>query len=203
MYSTTYISFLLVPILNMIYQRKDLLFKMIYPFDHTPIYVFIPLVLSNILVATLVVTMVYGESMVIGELLLHLNQRYLLLRQDLKQRTEKLLKRNDAANISLQFRQVIVDIIKRNVELNKFAEEIQAEFSFRIFLWFTFSAALLCALGFKAYTVSCCIGLDLVLLKSKHNNCVFVFCFFEIESHQQHWLHCMDVWKTIGITCHW
>ncbi|XP_037958895.1 odorant receptor 74a, partial [Teleopsis dalmanni] len=151
-YFLAVLSFLIVPILNLIYRRKDLVYKMIFPFDYTPLYIFLPVMFTNVWAGILVVTMEFGEANVFSEVIVNLTARYDILRERFANRVGALLQRKRCTDISAEFEAELIETIKQNVELNRFALRFQEEFSFRIFVQFAFSAAILCALGFKVYT---------------------------------------------------
>ncbi|XP_030384601.1 odorant receptor 74a [Scaptodrosophila lebanonensis] len=154
MYIMALLNFFLVPIQNIIYHRREMLYKQLYPFDNTQLRFYIPLIGTNIFVGIIITTMLFGELNVLGEILMHMNARYGQLGEHLRMTAKHLLAANtvDKGRIARQYRQALVQILRRNVELNNFGAQVEAQFSFRIFILFAFSAALLCALSFKSYT---------------------------------------------------
>lgn len=146
-------NFALVPVQNVIYHRREMLYQQVYLFDNTQLQYYIPLLCCNYWVGVNITSMLFGELNVLGELMMHLNARYVKLGRDLELRAQELLKHGDPAHIARDYRRELTHILRRNVALNHFGEEVEKEFSFRNFIMFSFSAALLCALGFKAYTV--------------------------------------------------
>ncbi|XP_039949884.1 odorant receptor 74a, partial [Bactrocera tryoni] len=152
LYFSTLSSYVIMPVINYLNNVKAPLYKMYYPFDITPNPIYVAIVLSNIWVGFTVITMVSGEDNVLSEVMLHLNGRFLLLQQKLRHDAERLLHVVDDRNIADGLRRRIIEAIEENVRLYKFAEDFEREFSFRIFVNLSFSAGLLCVLGFKVYT---------------------------------------------------
>ncbi|XP_049310316.1 odorant receptor 74a [Bactrocera dorsalis] len=152
LYFSTLSSYVIMPVVNYLNNVKAPLYKMYYPFDITPNPIYVAIVLSNIWVGFTVITMVSGEDNVLSEVMLHLNGRFLLLQQKLRHDAERLLHVVGDRNIADGLRRRIIEAIEENVRLYKFAEDFEREFSFRIFVNLSFSAGLLCVLGFKVYT---------------------------------------------------
>ncbi|KAH8286153.1 hypothetical protein KR054_003262 [Drosophila jambulina] len=147
-------NFLVVPIQNVIYHRREMLYKQVYPFDNTQLQYFIPLLGLNFWVGVIITSMLFGELNVMGELMMHLNARYVQLGQDLRRCARRLLEAGGGgADIAGSYRRALTEVLRRNVALRDFADTVEEEFSFRIFVMFAFSAGLLCALFFKSYTV--------------------------------------------------
>jgi len=146
-------GYVLSPIVMLVKRRKDYLFPMIPPFDVEPLYIFMPLTLSSVYVALQIVTMVFGETALLCELMAHLKGRYVLLKRDMDASVEKILKARQRPHMAQQMRNVLVRTMLRNVELNRFNAQLEEQFTVRIFIMFGFSAILLCALGFKTYAV--------------------------------------------------
>lgn len=154
LYLMALFNFALVPVQNVIYHRREMLYQQVYLFDNTQLKYYIPLLCCNYWIGVIITTMLFGELNVLGELMLHLNARYVKLGQDLRMSVQELLKHGNPAHIAEDYRRELTRILRRNVALNLFGEQVEKEFSFRIFIMFSFSAVLLCAMGFKAYTVS-------------------------------------------------
>ncbi|XP_054745168.1 odorant receptor 74a [Anastrepha obliqua] len=152
LYFTTLFSYVIIPLTNFLNDIKAPLYKMYYPFDITPYPIYIAVILSNIWVGYTVISMIVGEDNIISEVLLHLNGRFVLLQQKLQEDTERLLHEADGKNIADELSRHIVEATRENVRLYKFCEDLEREFSFRIFINLSFSAALLCVLGFKVFT---------------------------------------------------
>ncbi|KAM7350977.1 odorant receptor 74a-like [Cochliomyia hominivorax] len=134
-------------------NKRELLYKMIPIVDYkNNFYYFFPLLLSNIWVGFIVTTMMFGEGNMMGFLIFNLNGRYLMMRENFNKKVNALLKTDLNGYIVDRYERVLMETLKENLRLNKFAHEIQEEFSFRIFVMFSFSAISLCALGFKVYT---------------------------------------------------
>jgi len=53
-----------------------------------------------------------------------------------------------------QLKVLITKTLRKNVALNQFGQQLEAQYTVRVFIMFAFAAGLLCALSFKAYTVS-------------------------------------------------
>ncbi|EDW33435.1 GL15497 [Drosophila persimilis] len=145
-------NFLLVPFQNIIYHRREMLYKQVYPFDNTQLRYLIPLIGLNFWVGVIVTSMLFGELNVLGEMMMHLNARYVQLGQDLRRSAQRLLGEANQLEMAASYRRELTRILRRNGALHEFGEQIEQEFSFRIFVMFAFSAGLLCALCFKAYT---------------------------------------------------
>ncbi|KAH8300380.1 hypothetical protein KR018_000745 [Drosophila ironensis] len=151
-YLVALLNFLVVPIQNVIYHRRDMLYKQVYPFDNTWLPVYIPLLGCNYYIGLVITSMLFGELNVLGEMMMHLNARYVQLGQDLRRCASKMLIETGSWEIAAEYRRALTQILRRNAALRDFGEQVEEEFSFRIFIMFLFSAALLCALFFKAYT---------------------------------------------------
>lgn len=126
---------------------------MIPAFDYTPTHVYVLLALTNVWAGNIGIIFIFGEVNVLAEVAFHLNSRYTLLREDLEQKSRKLLQRVKRKGIARDFQLALIETIQRNIELNEFAAEFQAQFSYRIFVLFSFAAAILCVVMFKIYTV--------------------------------------------------
>lgn len=153
-YLLALLNFSIVPVKDIIYHRRDMLYQQVYLFDNTKLYFFLPLICLNYWIGIIITTMLFGELNVIGELMMHLNARYVILSSDLNKIVKRLLEVEISSQVAAQYRKALVHIMRRNVALNLFGEQMEKEFSFRIFIMFSFSAILLCIMGFKAYTVS-------------------------------------------------
>ncbi|KAH8319389.1 hypothetical protein KR067_006801 [Drosophila pandora] len=151
-YLLALLNFLVVPIQNVVFHRRDMLYKQVYPFDNTWLPVFIPLLGLNFWVGVIITSMLFGELNVLGELMMHLNARFVQLGQDLRRSASHLLVESQGLEIATKYRRALTHILRRNAALRDFGEQVEEEFSFRLFIMFLFSAALLCALFFKAYT---------------------------------------------------
>ncbi|EDW94741.1 odorant receptor 74a [Drosophila yakuba] len=151
-YLLTLFNFFLVPVTNVIYHRREMLYKQVYPFDNTQLHFFIPLLVLNFWVGFIITSMLFGELNVMGELMMHLNARYVQLGQDLRRSAQRLLKRSSSLNVATGYRLILTHILRRNAALRDFGQRVEDEFTLRIFVMFAFSAGLLCALFFKAFT---------------------------------------------------
>ncbi|XP_016983646.1 odorant receptor 74a [Drosophila rhopaloa] len=151
-YLLTLFNFFLVAVTNVIYHRREMLYKQVYPFDNTQLPYFIPLLGLNFWVGFIITSMLFGELNVMGELMMHLNARYVQLGQDLRRSARRLLEGRGTMDIAASYRQELTHILRRNTALREFGQRMEEEFSLRIFVMFAFSAGLLCALFFKAFT---------------------------------------------------
>ncbi|XP_075154219.1 odorant receptor 74a-like [Haematobia irritans] len=132
---------------------RQLLYKMIPSFDVQPLYIYIPLLLSNILVGLAVAGTIVGESYSFAMFVFNLNGRYQMMRDNMNEKTQQILNTSTDGSVAvLRFSKLLVQTLKENARLNKFAHEIQEQFSFTIFVVLSFQAASLCALLFKVYT---------------------------------------------------
>ncbi|XP_034483148.1 odorant receptor 74a [Drosophila innubila] len=151
-YLLALLNFSVVPVKNIIYHRREMLYQQVYLFDNTKLYFFLPLICLNYWIGIIITTMLFGELNVIGELMMHLNARFVILKSDLSQVVTRLLEVENSSEIAAKYRRALINIMRRNVALNLFGEQMEREFTFRIFTMFSFSAILLCIMGFKAYT---------------------------------------------------
>ncbi|XP_017840390.1 odorant receptor 74a-like [Drosophila busckii] len=152
-YLLALLNYFMVPVWNIIYHRRDMLYKQVYLFDNTVLYFYIPLLICNYWVGFIIDSMLFGELNVIGELMMHLNARYVLLSRDLQQLAQRCLaKQRHSVNLAVDLQLQLRQLLRRHIALNAFAARMEREFSLRIFFSFSFSTGLLCVLGFKAYT---------------------------------------------------
>jgi len=153
MYGAVISLYLIAPVFSIINQSKDFLYSMIFPFDSDPLYIFVPLLLSNVWVGIIIDSMMFGETSLLCELIVHLNGSYLLLRRDMELAIEKILAARERPYMAKQLEKQIIKTLRKNVALNHFSQELEAQYTVRVFIMFAFAAGLLCALSFKAYTV--------------------------------------------------
>lgn len=153
LYLATVMGYVLAPLLMLIKQTKDFLFSMIPPFNTEPLYIFVPFILSSVWVALHIVTMVFGETALLCELMAHLNGRYQLLQQELDTTMDRILRARNKPLMAQQMQHLLVHTLRQNVELRRFGAQLEEHFTVRIFIMFAFSALLLCALAFKTYAV--------------------------------------------------
>ncbi|XP_075154217.1 odorant receptor 74a-like [Haematobia irritans] len=146
-YFCTWVSYVIKLIYLLYTESRELLYYMIPTFDFTPTYIYVPMLVSNVWIGFLTTTIVYGQANVVGCQIFHLNGRYHLMKKRVQKKVEEILKENQG-DIVGKFRQIVVETVK----LNQFAQEIQNEFSFQLFISFSFMAITLCALVFKIYT---------------------------------------------------
>ncbi|XP_016933828.2 odorant receptor 35a [Drosophila suzukii] len=152
MYGAVISLYLIAPVFSIINQSKDFLYSMIFPFDSDPLYIFVPLLLSNVWVGIIIDSMMFGETSLLCELIVHLNGSYLLLRRDMELAIEKILAARERPYMAKQLEKLIIKTLRKNVALNHFGQELEAQYTVRVFIMFAFAAGLLCALSFKAYT---------------------------------------------------
>ncbi|EDV90822.1 odorant receptor 74a [Drosophila grimshawi] len=150
-YMMTVIAFCMEPIRNIFQGRREMLYKQEYIFDNTKLPFYIPLICSNIWVGVLCTTVIIGDLNMLGEFMMHLNARYLQMDKDLKVSARRLIQSEDTTNIATDFHQELVKVLRRNAALNYFAKEVENQFTFRIFITFSFSATLLCVLAYLCY----------------------------------------------------
>ncbi|XP_067625939.1 odorant receptor 74a-like [Eurosta solidaginis] len=152
LYYTTLFSYVITLISNYRNSVRVPVFQMYYPFDISPTQIYVPIILSNLWVGFTVISMVVGEDNIISETLLHLNGRFLLLQRSLCHNAKHRIQQADYKNIADDFSNIIIESIEENVRLYEFAKKFERDFSYRIFVNLSFSAGLLCVLGFKVYT---------------------------------------------------
>ncbi|EDW25423.1 GL26585 [Drosophila persimilis] len=152
MYGAVISGYLISPVLSVINRRKDFLYSMVFPFDTEPLAVFVPLLLSNVWVGIVIDSMMFGETSLLCELIVHLNGRYLLLKRDLEESIQRILAERRRPQMARQLKELIIATLRQNVALNQFGEQLEAQYTVRVFIMFAFAAGLLCALSFKAYT---------------------------------------------------
>ncbi|XP_017050628.2 odorant receptor 35a [Drosophila ficusphila] len=152
MYGAVISGYLIAPVFSIINQSKDFLYSMIFPFDSDPLHIFVPLLLSNVWVGIIIDSMMFGETSLLCELIVHLNGSYLLLKRDLEMAIQKILVARDRPQMAKQVKEQIIITIRKNVALNQFGQQLEAQYTVRVFIMFAFAAGLLCALSFKAYT---------------------------------------------------
>ncbi|XP_017067079.2 odorant receptor 35a [Drosophila eugracilis] len=152
MYGAVISGYLIAPVFSIINQSKDFLYSMVFPFDSDPLYLFVPLLLSNVWVGIIIDSMMFGETSLLCELIVHLNGNYLLLKRDLELAIEKIVAARDRPYMASQLKQLIIKTLRKNVALNQFGQKMEAQYTVRVFIMFAFAAGLLCALSFKAYT---------------------------------------------------
>ncbi|KAH8403369.1 hypothetical protein KR222_011426, partial [Zaprionus bogoriensis] len=152
LYLATVSGYILAPISMLLKRRRDFLFSMIPAFDTQPLYIFLPLTVSSLWVAMHIVTMVFGETALLCELISHLEGRYKLLQRDLDMAIDRVLTARKDNRIAREVREILVESLRRSVALSRFGAQLEEHFTVRIFIMFAFSALLLCALAFKTYT---------------------------------------------------
>ncbi|XP_022214961.2 odorant receptor 35a [Drosophila obscura] len=152
MYGAVISGYLISPVLSVINKRKDFLYSMIFPFDTEPLPIFVPLLLSNVWVGIVIDSMMFGETSLICELIVHLNGRYLLLKRDLEESIKTILADRQRPHMARQLKELIIETLRKNVALNQFGKQLETQYTVRVFIMFAFAAGLLCALSFKAYT---------------------------------------------------
>lgn len=153
MYGAVITGYLISPVFSIINQSKDFLYSMVFPFDTEPLPVFVPLLLSNVWVGIIIDSMMFGETSLLCELIVHLNGSYLLLKRDLESEVQRILSKRQRPHMARQLKDLIVQTLRKNVALNQFGEKLEQQYTVRVFIMFAFAAGLLCALSFKAYTV--------------------------------------------------
>ncbi|KAM8706064.1 hypothetical protein ACLKA7_010364 [Drosophila subpalustris] len=150
--------------MNIMAGRREMLFKQAYFFDHRKLPIYTVLISINFWASLLIVTMVFVDLNMLGEVLMHLNVCYRQLGKDLRSAAAHLLESKDKQNIAKNYRRELIKVLTRNIDLNHFAKEIEKQFTFRLFITFSFSAIILCLLLFKSY-------------KNPAQNMIFIFWF--------------------------
>lgn len=157
-FSVFYFCALSSYILNFIYllvtNKRELMYKMIPAIEfRNNLWLWLGLLSINVWIGFIVTTLMFGEGNILGLLVFHLNGRYQMMQKKFYTQVGTILKSELKYNIVDKYDAALLATLKENIRLNRFAAEIQKEFSFRIFVMFSFSAISLCALGFKVYTV--------------------------------------------------
>ncbi|XP_067633385.1 odorant receptor 74a-like [Eurosta solidaginis] len=159
-YIMTLVTYIYVPVRGLLEGERLLPFPSAYKFDYAASWLrYFTLLAMYIWTGIAVVGPLVAESNMLAMQVLHLNARYLLLLSDLRKISKEAIAAHNAHteedNIPLtqRFRLALVDIIRRNLELNNFAESLQSQYSFRIFIMMALSATLLCVLGFLTATL--------------------------------------------------
>ncbi|KAH8358586.1 hypothetical protein KR093_001110, partial [Drosophila rubida] len=163
-YVATMLNYFQEFVMNVIAGRREMVYKQVYFFDNTKMPMYIILIAINFWVGLLIITMLFGDLNMLGELLMHLNACYLKLDNDLRSATARLLESDETTNIAADYQRELIKVLKRNKDLNDFAAHLQNLFSFRLFISFAASALILCVLLFISY-------------KNPAENMVFIFWF--------------------------
>ncbi|XP_037941462.1 odorant receptor 74a-like [Teleopsis dalmanni] len=152
-YALTAISFLSVPIVGLFYGQRLLPYKMLPHFDYEPLHLhLITLYFSAHLIFCVICHMICDYHM-LALFILHLNGQYQRLQDDL----EKLYlfkSQTKSETYFFQFQNRLIAILRRNQDLNNFAEKLKNHYSVTIFILMGFSAIVLCALGFTTMTTN-------------------------------------------------
>ncbi|XP_036344388.1 odorant receptor 74a-like [Rhagoletis pomonella] len=160
-YIITLVTYFYVPIMGLIHQQRLLPFPVIYKYDYKATFVGYLLFLAMALwTGFAVVGPLIAEANMLAMQILHLNARYTLLLRDLRKICQNAIEghamhkgEGENATVTSRFRYGLIDVVRRNVELNKFAESLQEQYSFRVFVMMALSATLLCVLGFLTATI--------------------------------------------------
>lgn len=155
-YMLTVVTYFLVPVMGFFNHIHLVPFKTIFHYDLNIWYLYVPTLFLTLWIGVAVVSHLSAESNLLATIILHLNARYLHLQRDLKElqiRVSTDMKLSSDKVLG-EYRKAFIDIVRRNVEYNDFAQKFQKQYSFCIFVMMAFSAVLLCVLGFKAATVS-------------------------------------------------
>ncbi|KAH8311694.1 hypothetical protein KR044_007587, partial [Drosophila immigrans] len=138
-------------VVNMIAGRREMVYKQDFFFDNTQMPTYLILIGVSFWVGILIITMLFGDLNMLGELLMHLNACYLQLGKDLRSAADRLLESDDSTNIAADYRRELIKVLQRNIYLNDFAAKLESLFTFRIFISFAASALILCVLLFITY----------------------------------------------------
>ncbi|KAH8406600.1 hypothetical protein KR215_009014, partial [Drosophila sulfurigaster] len=163
-YVTTMLNYFQEFVVNILAGGREMIYKQVYFFDNTKMPQYLILIGINFWVGILIITMLFGDLNLLGELLMHLNACYLQLGKDLRLAAARLLESNDSTNIAADYRRELIKVLQRNIDLNDFAANLERLFTFRLFISFAASALILCVLLFISY-------------KTPSENMVFIFWF--------------------------
>ncbi|XP_036337023.1 odorant receptor 74a-like [Rhagoletis pomonella] len=83
--------------------------------------------------------------------ILNLNGRFVLLEEEILHLGDEVLKLENPETIADQFNERLIVLVKRNVNLIKFAERLESQFTFPLFVMMADSAFVLCLLAFNAH----------------------------------------------------
>lgn len=148
------VSFFVIPIAGFYNNELVLPFKVTLRYDYSKLTTYIPSLIFLIWGGIVATAFIVAESNLIATLILHLNGRYLMLQNDLKNVCNDSLLKADPSEIAFKFRKEIQKIITQNMKINMFSSKLQDTYSFRIFIMLAMSSLFLCVLGFKIATVS-------------------------------------------------
>ncbi|XP_062123316.1 odorant receptor 74a-like [Drosophila sulfurigaster albostrigata] len=152
-YVTTMLNYFQEFVVNILAGGREMIYKQVYFFDNTKMPQYLILIGINFWVGILIITMLFGDLNLLGELLMHLNACYLQLGKDLRSGAARLLESNDSSNIAADYRRELIKVLQRNIDLNDFAANLERLFTFRLFISFAASALILCVLLFISYKV--------------------------------------------------
>ncbi|XP_051862841.1 odorant receptor 74a-like [Drosophila albomicans] len=150
-YVATMLNYFQEFVVNILAGGREMIYKQVYFFDNTKMPQYLILIGINFWVGILIITMLFGDLNLLGELLMHLNACYLQLGKDLRLAAARLLESNDSTNIAADYRRELIKILQRNIDLNDFAANLERLFTFRLFISFAASALILCVLLFISY----------------------------------------------------
>nr|AKI29047.1 odorant receptor 74a [Bactrocera dorsalis] len=159
-YIITLVTYVYVPVSGLIKNERLVPFPINFGFDYTvPWPRYLVFLTMSMWTGFAVVGPLVAEANILAMQILHLNGRYSLLLEDLRNISRESIaehekcKRKDNMLVTQRFRYRLYDIIRRNVELNDFAKSMQEQYSFRVFVMLALSATLLCVLGFLTATL--------------------------------------------------
>nr|XP_036225090.1 odorant receptor 74a-like isoform X2 [Bactrocera oleae] len=156
----TLVTYVYVPVSGLFKNERLLPFPINFGFDYTvPWPRYLVFLAMSMWTGFAVVGPLIAEANILAMQILHLNGRYSLLLDDLRNISRESIvehkncKGKDNMLITQRFRFRLYEIIRRNVELNDFAKSMQKQYSFRVFVMLALSATLLCVLGFLTATL--------------------------------------------------
>ncbi|KAH8358706.1 hypothetical protein KR093_001844, partial [Drosophila rubida] len=164
LYVATILNYTQEFVVNIIAGRRELVYKQDYFFDVTRMPTYIIVIAINFWIGILIVSMLFGDLNLLAELLMHLNACYRQLSNDLRSAASHLLESEDTTKIAADYRRELIKVLKRNMDLNDFAANLDKLFTFRLFVSFAIAAILLCVLLFISY-------------KTPTDHMVFIFWF--------------------------
>lgn len=194
-YMLTLVTYFLVPVLGFFSNAHLVPFKTIFHYDLDIWYFYLPTLCLTLWIGVAVVSHLAAESNLLATIILHLNARYLHLQSDLKELQTRLASdmKLSTDKVLGEYRREFIEIVKRNVEYNDFAQKFQNQYSFCIFVMMAFSAVLLCVLAFKAATVRFDFG---EISRSFNAKFPSKIKFFQIKDKFEHFLAYVEGWGT-------
>nr|UZH23377.1 odorant receptor 74a-like [Anastrepha ludens] len=148
-YLLTMISFYVEPIQGIIIGERYLPYRMTIPFDYRPWPIYTAILIICLNVGCLVLTVVMSESYMLATSIFNLNGRFLLLEEEISNLGDAVLKYENSKTMADHFNQRLIALIKRNVDLIKFADRVESQFTLPLFVMMADSAVMLCLVAFN------------------------------------------------------